>query len=98
MLNHPHKMQLVGADRHNLALASALLDQAGWSTQVLEEPAQCLHAKACRWLQLPSSACLREALDDAIAVLEDSRNAFRSRDLAALRWRLLHLREQLYPA
>lgn len=95
MSSNRTSVQLIGADTPSTALANALLRQTGWSSEVLKEPSQCLHAKTCHWLQQPSLEHLRAALDDAIAVLEGSRHAFRSRDLAALRWRLLHLRERL---
>lgn len=88
-------LQLISADKRSADLANALLNKAGQASQVLENPTQCLHAKACRWLQKPSQARLLAVLDEAIAVLEQSRQSFRSRDLAALRLRLQQLREQL---
>lgn len=88
-------LQLISADKRSADLASTLLNQAGWPSQTLDNPAQCRHAKACRWLQQPSQAYLQATLDDAIALLEHSRQSFRSRDLAALRVRLQHVREQL---
>lgn len=95
MVNNRPQLQLIGVDARRATLANALLSKAGWSSQVLENPAQCLHAKACRWLQQPSQARLQAVLDEAITVLEHSRQSFRSRDLAALRQRLQQLREQL---
>jgi len=65
---------------------------------VIDNAAQCAQRPACRWLHPWPPASLGQvtfSLDDAISVLERSRHAFKSAQLAALRKRLGHLLEEL---
>lgn len=58
----------------------------------------CRSEPSCRWLQpLPahSLGALKAGLDEAVSVLESSRHAFKSAQLAALRKRLSRLAEEL---
>jgi hypothetical protein len=65
---------------------------------VIESAGQCSQRPACRWLHPLPPASLGQVtsdLSDAISVLERSRHAFKSAQLAALRKRLGHLLEEL---
>lgn len=75
-----------------------LLQDDGLDCNVLARPQDCSQAPLCRWLQdwpLPAHAALHATLADAIEVLERSRHAFKSRDLADLRQRLEQLLGEL---
>lgn len=67
--------------------------------QIIGELDACRSEPACRWLQpLPrhSLGALKADLDEAVSVLESSRHAFKSAQLAALRKRLSRLAEELF--
>lgn len=71
-----------------------LLHSEGLDCTVLARPQDCSRAPLCGWLQerpLPAHAALHASLADAIEVLERSRHAFKSRELADLRRRLQQL-------
>lgn len=75
-----------------------LLQSEGLNCAVLTQPEDCSQAPLCHWLQehpLPAHAALHASLADAIEVLERSRHAFKSRDLADLRQRLEQLLGEL---
>lgn len=87
------------------ALACLLRDMLpamGIVCEVVEDAADCSRAPLCRWLNDPSlsdAIRLRLLLDEAIAVLERTRHAFKSRELGLLRRRLEEAREELsHPA
>ncbi|WP_236715549.1 hypothetical protein [Pseudomonas sp. BMS12] len=66
--------------------------------EVLQAPLDCSHAPLCRWLeQLPAGSQVKveAAIGDAIATLERTRHAFRSRELGQLRQRLEQLLVEL---
>lgn len=66
--------------------------------EVLGEPRDCRQAARCRWLQeLPRRQAgeVQALLSEAVAVLEHSRQAFKSAQLAALRRRLSRMLEEL---
>ncbi|HEY1029316.1 MAG TPA: hypothetical protein VGE28_17020 [Pseudomonas sp.] len=66
--------------------------------QVIGDIDGCGQKPMCRWLQrLPAGSlgAVHASLDDAIEVLERSRHAFKSVQLAELRKRLSLLREEL---
>lgn len=75
-----------------------LLHNEGLDCSVLARPQDCSQAPLCGWLQdqpLPAHAALHATLADAIEVLERTRHAFKSRDLAGLRQRLEQLLGEL---
>jgi len=61
--------------------------------EVIETPHDCNRAPLCRWLG--EEGRVRAALDDAVATLERTRHAFRSRELGQLRQRLEKLLVEL---
>ncbi|WP_061238661.1 hypothetical protein [Ectopseudomonas composti] len=66
--------------------------------QVIDSLDGCQQKPLCGWLQrLPAGSLgdVQSHLDDAIAVLEGTRHAFKSVQLAQLRKRLSQLREEL---
>ena len=75
-----------------------LLHSDGLDCRVLARAQDCSQAPLCGWLldqPLPAHAALHAALADAIEVLERTRHAFKSRDLASLRQRLEQLLDEL---
>lgn len=69
--------------------------------EVLGEPRDCRQAAQCRWLRELSggqAAEVQALLREAVAVLEHSRQAFKSAQLAALRRRLSRMLEELSAA
>lgn len=74
------------------------LEQAGVECELICDPRDCSEAPLCRWLapeQLNQAWRVRAELEDAIATLERTRHAFRSRQLADLRHRLEVLLQSL---
>ena len=74
------------------------LQQAGLDCELICQPQDCSEAPLCRWLapeQLNERSLVRFALEDAIDTLEQTRHAFRSRQLAGLRHRLKGLLQSL---
>ena len=66
--------------------------------EVIEDPHDCSRAPLCRWLgsaRLGEEGRVRAALSDAVATLERTRHAFRSRELGQLRQRLEQLLVEL---
>ncbi len=73
------------------ARVTALLHALAPGCEVVCEPRDCSQAAQCRWLKALPAAQLGEVqalLSEAVAVLERSRQAFRSAQLATLRRRL----------
>ena len=74
------------------------LKQAGLDCELICQPQDSSDAPLCRWLapeQLNERSRVRFALEDAIDTLEQTRHAFRSRQLAGLRHRLEGLLQSL---
>jgi len=66
--------------------------------EVIEDPHDCSQAPLCHWLgdaRLGEAHRVRAALSDAVATLERTRHAFRSRELGQLRQRLEQLLVEL---
>lgn len=66
--------------------------------QIIDSLDSCQQRPLCRWLQRLPEGSLGEVqshLDEAIEVLERTRHAFKSLQLAELRKRLSQLREEL---
>lgn len=66
--------------------------------EVLSAPSHCSAVPFCRWLgeaQLASAGVGQAALLDATEVLEQTRHAFKSRELGLLRRRLVALLDKL---
>lgn len=66
--------------------------------EVLSAPSNCSAVPICRWLgeaQLGSAGLVHAALLDATEVLEQTRHAFKSRELGLLRRRLVTLLDRL---
>jgi hypothetical protein len=66
--------------------------------EVLSAPSNCSAAPFCRWLsdaQLGPTGRVQAALLEATEVLEQTRNAFKSRELGLLRRRLVALLDNL---
>ncbi|SDQ02382.1 hypothetical protein [Ectopseudomonas guguanensis] len=66
--------------------------------EIIDGLDSCQQRPLCRWLQrLPAGSLgeVQSSLDDAIEVLEGTRHAFKSVQLAELRKRLSRLREEL---
>ncbi|MGQ7960325.1 hypothetical protein ACUTAF_21845 [Pseudomonas sp. SP16.1] len=81
--------------RHRVA---QLLRRQAPHCQIIGEFDDCRSEPACRWLQpLPahSLGAFKAGLEEAVSVLENSRHAFKSAQLAALRKRLSRLAEEL---
>lgn len=75
-----------------------LLQRQAPQCDVIEDIQDCHYRPLCRWLQsLPAQSLgeVQGTLDDAIDVLERSRHAFKSTQLATLRKRLSRLVEEL---
>jgi hypothetical protein len=66
--------------------------------EVLGQPSDCSQAAGCRWLQaLPpqQAGAVQALLSDAVEILEQTRHAFKSAQLAQLRKRLSRMLEDL---
>ncbi|MCY1269852.1 hypothetical protein D9M68_161640 [compost metagenome] len=65
--------------------------------QLLRDPCDCRELPFCRWFEvrLGPAGQVQAALAEAVAVLERTRHAFRSRELGQLRQRLQALAEEL---
>ena len=66
--------------------------------EVLGQPSDCSQAAGCRWLQAlppPQAGAVQALLSDAVEVLEQTRHAFKSAQLAQLRKRLSRMLEDL---
>ncbi|MDP2243520.1 hypothetical protein [Pseudomonas sp.] len=66
--------------------------------EVLEQPSDCSQAASCRWLQaLPQDQAgeVQALLSDVVEVLEQTRHAFKSAQLAKLRKRTMCVLESL---
>lgn len=75
-----------------------LLQAQAPGCEVLGQPSDCSQAARCRWLQaLPphQAGAVQALLSDAIEVLEQTRHAFKSAQLAQLRKRLSRMLEDL---
>lgn len=89
---------VVAAAAEQCDLITRALAQAGVDCELICEPHNCSDAPLCRWLapeQLNDPSRVLLALEDAIATLEQTRHAFRSRQLAGLRHRLNVLLQSL---
>lgn len=78
-----------------------LLQRQAPDCQIIASALDCRQGPLCQWLQpLParSLGAVQVSLDDAVSVLERSRHAFKSAQLAGLRQRLQHLLEELSTA
>lgn len=67
------------------------LQDAGIDFDIICEPADCRLAPSCRWIDasfVNREGQLAGALLDAIRTIEDTRHAFKSKQLGALRKRL----------
>lgn len=85
-------------DAETCQRVSHLLRRQAPDCQVIGTVEDCRQKPLCRWLQrLPVDSLgeVHASLDDAIEVLERSRHAFKSLQLAELRKRLILLREEL---
>lgn len=77
---------------------SQLLHRQAPQCEIIGDIQDCRYRPLCRWLQpLPAHSLgdIQASLGDAVAVLERSRHAFKSAQLAALRQRLSRLLEEL---
>lgn len=66
--------------------------------EVLGQPRDCSQAACCHWLQaLPPHQAgeVQALLRDAVEVLEQTRHAFKSAQLAQLRKRMMRMRDNL---
>jgi hypothetical protein len=66
--------------------------------EVLGQPSDCSQAAGCRWLQAlppPQAGAVQALLSDAVEILEQTRHAFKSAQLAQLRKRLSRMLEDL---
>jgi hypothetical protein len=75
-----------------------LLVQIAPDCEVLSAPGNCTAAPFCRWLgegQLGPTGRIQSALLEATEVLEQTRHAFKSRELGLLRRRLQALLDKL---
>ncbi|MWV10953.1 hypothetical protein F3I62_02495 [Pseudomonas sp. R-28-1W-6] len=94
----PPTILVANSDQQLACRLRRLLHGEGLDCTVLARPEDCSQAPLCGWLQdqpLPAHATLHASLADAIEVLERSRHAFKSRDLADLRQRLEQLLGEL---
>lgn len=92
------RLLLTLPDARSARRARHLLRSQVSGCEVLDEPRNCSQAALCRWLQeLPAQQAgqVHAELSAAIAVLENSRHAFKSAPLAQLRKRLSQVREEL---
>jgi hypothetical protein len=75
-----------------------LLQTQAPGCEVLGQPGDCSQAAGCRWLQAlppPQAGAVQALLSDAVEVLEQTRHAFKSAQLARLRKRLSRMLEDL---
>ncbi|MEL0168277.1 MAG: hypothetical protein VW877_09155 [Pseudomonadaceae bacterium] len=89
---------VVAAAREQCSAIIRALEQAGVDCELICDPRDCSEAPLCRWLapeQLNQGWRVRAELEEAIATLERTRHAFRSRQLADLRYRLEALLQSL---
>ena len=96
MIDAP-KVVIAGASERCAEIDQAL-EQTGLEYQLICEPDGCQEAPLCRWLKperLNQAWRVRAELEEAIATLERTRHAFRSRQLADLRYRLQGLLRSL---
>mgnify|MGYP001368225334 CR=1 FL=1 len=80
-----------GLGFEDLLATPLALERAGLEYQLICEPDSCQDAPLCRWLKperMNQAGRVRAELEEAIATLERTRHAFRSRQLADLRYRL----------
>lgn len=94
----PTRLLLILPDPTCAHRVQRLLHAQAPGCEVLGQPHDCSQAALCRWLEeLPARQVgeVQAALSEAIAVLEHSRQAFKSAQLAALRQRLSRLLEEL---
>lgn len=85
-------------DAQSRQCVAQLLRRQAPHCQIIGELDDCRSEPACRWLQpLPahSLGALKADLEEAVNVLDNSRHAFKSAQLAALRKRLSRLAEEL---
>ena len=85
-------------DPESYQRVTQLLRRQAPHCRIVDTPQDCSQRALCRWLQpLPSDSLghVQASLDEAVAVLENSRHAFKSTQLAALRKRLSRLLEEL---
>jgi hypothetical protein len=91
---HTHVIQ----SRASAGQLQQALQEQGVPCQVLREALDCRLAPACRWLcgaPLTDEARLIGAIDHTVEVLNKTRHAFKSKDLAQLRGSLERLLAQL---
>ncbi|SFM75648.1 hypothetical protein SAMN05216256_11919 [Halopseudomonas pachastrellae] len=91
------KVVVAGASERCAEIDQAL-ERAGLEYQLICEPDSCQDAPLCRWLKperMNQAGRVRAELEEAIATLERTRHAFRSRQLADLRYRLQGLLRSL---
>lgn len=95
-MNKPVRMVVNTEDEAVLAqIRAALADQP---LELICDPADCAQAPLCRWLapeELNDCGLLAGAIQDAIVTLEQTRHAFRSKQLGGLRRRLEKLLQEL---
>lgn len=95
-MNKPVKVVINADDPKVLAqIRDALADRP---LELICDPADCSQAPLCRWLDpqaLNECGQLIAAIQDAIATLEQTRHAFRSKQLGGLRRRLEQLLHEL---
>lgn len=95
-MNKPVRVIVNADDAEVLAqVRGALADQP---LELICDPADCAQAPLCRWLDpqaLNDCGQLTAAIQDAIATLEQTRHAFRSKQLGGLRRRLEKLLQEL---
>ncbi|MFP6847900.1 MAG: hypothetical protein VCA57_04290 [Pseudomonas sp.] len=90
--------QIICADPALGHLLSQWLASQAIAGEVVCSPAICYHAPLCGCLKpvwLEPQGLVRHALLDAVATLERTRHAFKSRELADLRMRLEQLLKDL---
>lgn len=88
---------LICNDRAWLATLTQQVPELACAT-VIEHACDCQQAPLCAWLQPPAPSTrghIHGVLADAIATLERTRHAFRSRELGELRKRLQSLQQTL---
>ncbi|MGQ7816388.1 hypothetical protein ACUTAH_12135 [Metapseudomonas furukawaii] len=90
-------LMLISPDRPLAERARRLLARDALECAVLVDSGDCTRAPLCHWLKDPpqgQAGQLRALLVETVSVLDDTRHAFRSRELGRLRKRLeLALRE-----
>lgn len=89
---------VVSADNRQRQVIARLLDEAALDCELLCQPEDCAQAPLCRWLapeRLNDVGRIASELLEAIHTLEQTRHAFRSKQLGGLRKRLQLLLESL---